>query len=268
MSKSFKMMMKMPTEAEIESGCLRSYEAASFTYMDRWSPALRDMSIPSIAVSISPEQTASLLSVADHGKCDAVVAALADRLDGIMGWRNYFVRLNTRSPKDASFPAVPITCAGKQAISWIVSSMRTFDDLCMLHGAKKPAFIFLRNVVHIPEEWELRCFVKAGRMIAATQYYAKATNADLQDADTRTGLQAKLAEQIRTEVVPAVGHEDFVVDMIPGPNGWRVLEINPYGMSDPILFKNYTEVETDGGFRIKSAGPTPSGSPPDSPPAT
>lgn len=253
-----KFEFPMPSEAENKAGCLASYEFAAFSFMDNWPPELHALSIPSIAVPLDQSEIEALIDVQNEHAFNARCEALAKRLDDLMAWRGHFVRLNTRSPKDASYPSIPITCAGRQAVYWLSCSERTFDDLCMLYHAEKGAVIYLREWKYIPEEYELRCFIKEGKLIAITQYHAKAGSAELQQKEARDIVWQKVADLYRDKIAPILPQATFVLDVYPQGEEWRVLEINPYGLSNPILFGDYRTVE-EGGFRISPAPPNDRG---------
>lgn len=245
-----------PTEEEMQASARARYDHIGFTYLDQWSPELHALSIPSKAIPLSETEHWDLINIHDGGGITPALRALANRLDDAMDWRNHFVRLNSRSPKDSAWPALPITCAGRQALDWIMGSERTFDDLCLMRRIA-PAFIYLRKLVYIPKAWEVRCFIKDGRMIAATQYYKDEENERWADPVAREACWAGLQAYYFDTVKLTVPRDTFVLDVIPGEDGWQVLEINPYGMSDPILFGNYAAVEDEGGFRVVDTPPRP-----------
>lgn len=243
------MNFRVPTAEESRATNLEHYERVGFTYLDQWTPGLLALSMPSKRFQLSPADLDAFVGVHDDKGFSPRLAEIASELDALFDWREMFVRLNSRSPKDSAWPGLPITCAGRQAVSWILASERCIDDFCRFHHSLKPVYIYLREWVRIPEEWELRCFIKDGEMIAATQYHRGATNKAWQDEAGRKVTWDAVRAYYETQVKRHVPRDTFVLDLYPaGRNEWRVLEINPYGMSDPILFY-YAEIEAEGGFR-------------------
>lgn len=239
----------LPSPEELLEINLEHYDRVGFTYLDQWSPGLSALSMPSKRLELSREDLDALIGVYDNWGWSPRLAEIASRLDDLFDWREMFVRLNSRSPKDSGYPGLPITCAGRQAISWILASERCFDDFCRFNISRKPLFIYLRECVRIPEEWELRCFIKGGEMIAATQYHRGCTNAAWQSPTGRDKTWNEIRAFYSQSVKQHVPRDTFVLDLYPEGDRWRVLEINPYGLSDPILF-NYAEIEAEGGFRV------------------
>jgi len=259
MSETFRIpTVRLPTPEESRAVNLEHYERVGFTYLDQWSPGLTALSMPSKRIELSAADLDAFVGVHDGKGFSPRLGEIAAELDKLLDWREAFVRLNSRSPKDSAYPGLPCTCAGRQAVSWILGSERCFDDMCRFIHSKKPLFIYLREWAYIPEQWELRCFVKDGEMIAATQYHRGVTNEQWQSPKGRAKTWDAVRAFYRDQVKQHVSRDTFVLDLYPGGSGWRVLEINPYGMSDPILFAGgYAEIEAEGGFRI-AALPTPS----------
>lgn len=238
----------LPTEEEMYAAGREWYDAASFSFLDRWPEALHALSFPSTRLDLSDADVSALLSLYDEHD-PTRLTDIAARLDDLMQWENRFVRLNSRSPKDQTHPAPPITCAGRQAAIWIATSHRTFEDLLRLQSARAPASIWLRDWVYIEPSMELRCFVRDGRLCAATQYNIAEHSPTFQSEAGRKAVWSA-ADELANRVSAMLGRAEYVLDIFPCNDGeWRVVEINPYGSSDPILFKNYAAVEDEGGFR-------------------
>jgi len=240
--------LTIPTEEQLREVNLRHYEAVGFTYLDQWSDGLKALSMPSERLHLDDADLQAFIGVYDDRGFSPRLNEIAGRLDEILGWNDRFIRLNSRSPKDSAYPGLPITCAGKQAVSWILASERCFDDFCRFAHSAAPVFIYLRQPVRIPECWEIRSFIKGGEMIAATQYHKDALNEHWATSVGRSATWEAIRRFYDDEVKRHVPRDTFVLDLYPGDGGWRVLEINPYGMSDPILF-TYPEIEAEGGFR-------------------
>ena len=249
MSELSSFEIKMPTDEEIHASCLERYERIKGTLMDQWPQEWLDVSIPTRFFELSQKDVERIISIQD-GADPAELTVLACRLDVVMDWRDKFVRLNTRSPKDVTSPGLPFTCAGRQIISWLASSMRTFEDLCLLSRVKQPAFVVLREQTFIPEETEFRCFVKDGEFTAVSQYFYDRSFQMLQDAETRETLQAGIDTFWREHIHPHTDMTDYVFDVFFSGEGPRLLEVNPYGLSDPCAATTYEAAEKGGFFFV------------------
>jgi hypothetical protein len=174
--------------------------------------------------------------------------AFAAELDAAMGWDRKFVRLNSRSPKDWPYPfEVPATCSGKEAISMMAGSERVLDDLYEFSWVpEQPAYVCLRDFVYWIKGWnEFRCFVKDGALIAVTHYDYRKPAPDKvtrKAPDIRRIIDRYFLEKLK----PALHVDTVVFDVaidLPAGDQPLLIEINPYGLSDPCWFGSYAEVE-------------------------
>lgn len=248
-----------PSPEELYEASMRRYEADMWTFMDNWTKELHALSIPSLRIELNDEMVYAILKMQDTDKDRKnslpKMQQLAQEIDNLIGWEPHFVRLNTRSPKDMTSPDLPITHSGKVAAMWLASSMRTFDDLCLLHGARKPAYVYLREVVHIAPQTEFRVFVKNCKPIGGSQYHY-GQEFQYPDGFRKTGWEAMstFAHDVVLDAVPDL--DTFVVDLwfpdgVMHPDNIRVIEINPYNRSDPCGWKTHNNMEIFGGLWIK-----------------
>lgn len=236
--------LRLPTPDEMYESCRPWYDHVSPTFIDRWPEHLHALSFKTIMVPVDHELMRGLW---DH---DPMPSAnkLAAVLDEHMGWNTYFVRLNSRSPKDSAYPGLPITCAGKQAVDWIMASERCLDDATRLSGARAPVFICLREAIRMVPEWEFRCFAKDGKVLGVTRYFYDQPEPDDCPAPEVVMANArKFYDEHLAADFPAIVFDLYA----PGTSQERLIEINPYGQSDPCLFDGYDEIEQVGGFRWK-----------------
>lgn len=242
--------ISLPTDEEIQASCTQRYERIRPTLIDQWPREWHEASIPTHMFALTHDDVSRIVALQDGGEPSALVV-LATRLDVTMNWREKFVRLNTRSPKDVTHPGLPITNAGRQAISWLASSMRTFDDLCLLLRVEKPAFIALREPTYIDPEHEYRCFVKDGEFISVSQYFYDRCFDGLQDKATRLSIVSKVDGFWKKHIQPHTDMQNYVFDVFFDRHGPRLLEVNTYGLSDPCAAKTYEDVEKGGFFFVE-----------------
>lgn len=233
--------------ARMNANCLAEYDRVSHVFIDKWPESVRALSMPTKLVSID---TALMKRLWDDGGDFSAHHQIAATLDSAMGWENWFIRLNSRSPKDASYPAAPVTCAGKQAVSWIAASERCLDDTVLMHNAGKPLFVCLREWRYMHEDGEFRCFAKGGRLIGVTRYFY---HTEAQSVGDDAALW-EAAEAFYEQHIAAL-YPEIVFDLYDPLRAQPLLiEINPYGLSDPCLFGSYAALEANPGVRQRMYG--------------
>lgn len=226
------------------------YDELSPFMIDRWPESVRALSFPTTMIEVDPADMAILY---DYGHADwrAKAQALADRLDDAMDWRRHFIRLNSRSPKDAA-PSL-ITCSGRQAVDWLATSERCLDDTVTFMRSGKPMYVCLREARHLDPDGEFRCYAKGGRVLAVSRYFRQIAPAHLPEA----GAVMAAAQRFYEDHLRAF-YRDVVFDIYaPGSPEETLIEINPYGWSDPCMFEGYEEIETIGGERLGEIGQIP-----------
>ena len=172
----------------------------------------------------------------------------------------YFVKLESRSPKDSPFAydyklrrTNPIRNA-EEIVAALMSSMRTFEDVIMLLRIKKQIILHIRPFYLIPKRCEWRVFVKNKKIVGISQqFYDEFFDYDREYISTAEG---RIRDFIDNIVKYNVHAKSFVADIIlyntrepiklvSGINSFcQIIETNPYGLSDPCLFKDYKELET------------------------
>lgn len=248
----------MPSEEDMSRNALARYSAVAWTYIDQWPQSWRDMSIPTKLIEMNRAECMALKDIWEDEKAaqDAkgLLRGLADLLDHEMDWEWHFIRLNSRSPKDAVFPfQASVACDGKSAIRMLQLSFdRTCDDAVTMARAGKPCCIALRQ--WMPElfnsqEFEYRCFIKDGDLIAISQYrYDLGAMHHLQDKKFRARVWAESEEYARKVLIDAK-HDSLVMDLwLPPHSDSLLIEVNPYGLSDPCCAESYQRIENEGGF--------------------
>lgn len=261
MSGQFKIPeLRMPSDEELRASSLAWFDRIGPTLIDRWPAELAALSVPTELVRFPMELMEPLFEPKGEWP-DKDVAEFAMELDAKIGWRRRFVRLNSRSPKDATWPfEAPATISGKEALSMFAGSERILDDLCYFRRIPEhPAYVCLR-------EWhwgfqthnEYRCFVKGGKLIAVTHYdYTKPWGGPPDGGkEIRAAIDGWFAESVR----PALPVDTVVFDAHFDPHSNKqkllLIEINPYGLSDPCHFGSYDRVENATGY-VEYAPPSP-----------
>lgn len=194
----------------------------------------------------------------DHELTEA--KRLCGEADKLIGWEEHFFKLSTRSAKDA-FGNGGVTPSAKQAIYWMSCSMRIMDDLCELSWLEGyQAKLCIREPFWGLEgqgTWEFRCFVKNGDLIAVTDYDYTKPNAAMRSDDARAKIYSEIVSFFKSKVQPEMGLPDYVFDLARTSGGWVLIEVNPYGLSDPCFLKNYAGVEAfDGDIAHRTTEPT------------
>lgn len=171
--------------------------------------------------------------------------------------KEMFIKLISRSPKDVladfnnSGKPEPVT-SSMQGLNAMLSSMRVIDDLAFLKYIPEKAFMVFRPYVDFEPYMEFRAFVKDGGVIGISQYYYNETFPELELEDTHINKAAfRINKMIREVLVPNIKKTSFVADFVLEYDGLKILELNPYGMSDPCLFRSYAELESNIGYAIR-----------------
>lgn len=232
-------------EDAIREGAKAKFALSGAFNIDRWPEEIRALSMPTKLIEVDAEDFEQIFDYRAADWKDRM-QRYSDLLDAEMGWDRFMVRLNSRSPKDASYPIMPITCSGKHAMLWLSTSMRVMDDVSLHKCAGEPLFVALREWRPIRIEWEFRCFVKDGKVIAVSRYdYSNPPAEDFAADMVMTKARGYYEQHL------AKHYGEVVFDLALGVQkggGPLLIELNPYGLSDPCCFGSYQAVETIGGY--------------------
>lgn len=230
----------MPSREELEAGAKERFAMVAPFMIDRWPESVRALSFPTKLVPVSADEMRGLFETEDQVAWKANATGLAERLDAVMDWERYFVRLSSRSPKDVIDK--PITPSGRQAIDWISSSMRCMEDVSTADLAGEQMYICLREPLHMFKDGEFRCFARDGRVLGVSRYfYNKEPEHRMLEGKVLAAATAFYEKHL------ADHYPDVVFDLyLPGMDGETLIKLNPYGLSDPCLFGSYDEVEKGG----------------------
>lgn len=234
---------EMPSREEMAIGAKERFDRVAHFMIDRWPESVRALSFPTTMVPVSAAEMRGLYETEDRDAWKANATQLADRLDAIMQWDAFFIRMSSRSPKDVTDR--PITCSGRQAVDWIASSMRCMEDVSTADLAEEQMFICLRQPLHMFADGEFRCFARDGKVLGVSRYfYNTEPEHRMPEGKVLAAATAFYDKHL------AAHYPDVVFDLyLPGMEGETLIELNPYGLSDPCLFGSYDEVE-QGGERL------------------
>lgn len=231
---------KVLTEAELQQSSADWLSRIGPTLIDQWPADLLGLSIPTIFIPMPQNCTGLYEPKTFHSIADD----LARQIDEVIGWDRKFFRLNSRSPKDAAWPfEVLASCSGKEIMSVIASSERCLDDFCHFARAKLPPVLCLRDFwPNIRPEYEFRCFIKDGATMAIAEYKDRPGAFEF---DTRhdQALRARIDAYLDDVVKPRLHIQTVVVDVVLRREGVSLLEINPYGLSNPVGAVSYDAIE-------------------------
>lgn len=240
---------RMPTLEEHRATSAAWLKRIGSCLYENWPEALKALSFRTELVELTPADQELLWNILD-GKPDVkTVRRLADSLtSSITAFdpKGCFVRLSSRSPKDWYYPGIPCLTTGDEIIDALVNSMRIVDDLMEYKYADIPCYLLLREYHQIPAEQEFRCFIREGQIVGVSQYEYRTFFPGL--VRDRQAVAARCIAFLES-ILPKIHLQTVVIDL------WLreeplVIEINPYGLSDPCLL-SYDEMETSTGlFRI------------------
>jgi hypothetical protein len=229
---------RLLTHEEMYTSCKPGYDRVAKFMIDHWPQSVKDLSFPTKLVEIEGPD-ARLLFDYQSPDWKSNATKIAQRLDDEMDWNSYFIRLNSRSPKDVSDNL--ITCAARQAVSWISQSERCLDDVTVAFYSKNPIYIALREPHRLHKDGEFRCFAKDGETIAVSRYFYHDKPVFIPDPGVILNKARDFYRQHLKDYYP-----DVVFDLYIMANDVKLIEINPYGLSDPCAFGTYEDVEKGG----------------------
>ena len=234
---------KMPTEEELRRSSAGWVKRVGPTLIDQWPKELLALSAPTIFIEM-PRNSVNLFEIKTfHDIADV----LAVEIDAKIGWDRKFFRLNSRSPKDAPWPFEPlVSCSGKEIVSVLASSERVLDDLCYFSHSDATPFLCLREfwpMVNFRNEY--RCFIMDGKVLAVAEYMNRLESSfDTPTAESDITIRAAIDAYLTKKVIPRLHIKTVVVDIV-AVDGLRLLEINPYGLSDPVGARSYEAIEQE-----------------------
>ncbi len=180
-----------------------------------------------------------------------------DEIDDFQGWVNRifsteleaklkgsFFKLSSRSAKDISDN---IFNTRKDLIDATEYSERWISDLIDAKRMKQGVYIYFLEKLDLDISREVRAYIYAGKIkgISVYDYMSKTHNLS-------AGFVNKLVDEINEKVLfPILSTQnsnewdllEFVIDACEMLDGSvQFIEVNPYFLSDPCCYKNYSEI--------------------------
>lgn len=244
----------LPTNKEMKSVANEWWRHHLGINFGDWNDTLRANSFEYRICPIPCELIHELITVQDNGgkgiesTIDKYKAIILPKLKEMNCEDSFFIKLISRSPKDSladpnnNFKIKPLTSID-EAMHAILASMRCFEDMVLLRYLDF-ASIVVRPYIEFESFQEWRIYIKDKKIIGISQYDYNQEFKELTEETVRR-YDAEIRNLINDIVIPNIPLADYIADVIVGDNGRPtiVLETNPYGLSDPCLFKNYNSFD-------------------------
>lgn len=244
------------------------FAKVSPTYIENWSSALTELSIPQTDILLNASEARALATRNDGAtasftnECEQSINGVLERLGAALRVypKGAFVRLGSRSGKDSRFAEHHgLKIFHPQAALRMLTegSRRVAFDLRLALRCNYEPHIFVREWREIANWAEFRCFMKQRRLVGISQYDCKNLGHCTEIAARAAHIQAaieKFFEQLR-----AASHlDDVIFDVFleraeegSGESfSVRLLELNPFiPQTDACLFDWSGGGNFDGSFR-------------------
>ena len=239
-------MPRMPSEQELQESALQWEKVSGPCMLGNWPDDLAALSMPTQYVEL-PRNNGALYehrTFLDHAR------PIAAKIDEIVGFDHVFFRLNSRSPKDSAWPMeIPVSCSGKVMMNVIATSERCLEDLGRMRYTITTPKICLREY-QPGMQWrgEYRVFIKDRNVLAVAEY-ANGRTPELHqiDDDHDRWIRQAIDDYLASTVIPRLHLDTVVVDLWhrhwQKSSPFMLIEINPYGLSDPVGAQSYHAIE-------------------------
>lgn len=173
--------------------------------------------------------------------------------------KHLFIKLESRSPKDylQEYPKETLKSVinAQDIIDALLGSLRTFEDLCFLVKLSNTIKLYIRPFTYMYRPFEWRVFVKDNKVIGISQqFYNKTFDFENYYHKYLDSVQNSILYFMNNTCIPNIKIKDFVADLYVKDDNYHmgknrllpvtIIETNPYGLSDPCLFKSYKELES------------------------
>jgi hypothetical protein len=230
----------MPTEKqmqEVSADWWANLEPISF---GKWSQEVKDYSMPLVQIPVTDEWCHHVAEPEIFSRDEIKL----DMSSVPSGWYPFFAKTNSRSGKDVGNNKY---YSVKHFIASLTASARTHEDLCLFSHSGNKCEIIVRPWVEIPKQDEWRMFVKDGVLVGISQYHYF----DVFEYEKRTEIVVRWGCQKLMEIInKSMPIRDYVCDVFITNDYPVLIEINPWGLSDPCLFETYSNL--DGSFKINT----------------
>ncbi len=228
-----------PTDEEVKQWTLRNWQAVQPTLLSGLHPEILRLSIPTMFFSIPIAEVQPDWLDCFDGKDNPHVfrriveyghEALKEFPDGV------FFKLDSRSSKD--WGIVRYTAENIEELpGHIFGSERMLDDLAVQRHHRDAIVLCFRQWIELGEEY--RVFVKDRQIQGITRYDYRDPPKREHTPEIVTAVEHRAAALLDA-INPHFLLDDYVFDI--GMREGVLIEINPYGLSDPCLFGSYQSI--------------------------
>jgi hypothetical protein len=241
--------IRMPTPEEQRAASEEWIKPLRPCLYTRWPERLRELSFTTWVELLTAEETAELTTVfePDSGPwSEGLQRKIRIGTSKFPG--GCFFKLESRSPKDSYWgEATNFRACSFHDVQKLLYSERILDDLVRYTNLEsEPLRLLFREWHPIQKAGEFRCFIRDRRLVGISQYhYAGFDEASYKTAPLvlaevygrKAEWKAILTGFVAEEIIPNLHVDDLVVDLwVDHRRKVTLIEINPYGLSDPCLF--------------------------------
>jgi hypothetical protein len=234
-------MYRVPTDEEMKANTLPGWNAVKPTLLSALHPEIRRLSIPTIFFSIPvSEVNTDWLDCYDGKNCPAVARKIVECGRAALKYypEGVFFKLDSRSPKD--WGITKYTDANiEQLPRDIFSSERMLDDMCVQRHHRDEIVLCFRQWVELGEEY--RVFVR-DRQIQGISRYDYINPPRREHTPEVVATVEREAAKYLEAINPHFSLDEYVFDIAIAGRNAILIEINPYGLSDPCLFRAYEKI--------------------------
>jgi hypothetical protein len=248
--------LRMPTQEERRAASeewLKPLRPCLYTH---WPQRFKELSFETWVEELTSTETAELAKVFDNVDSPWSGGLQTKIKRGVSKFTSgCFFRLESRSPRDNYWgEATNFRACSFHDVKKLLWSERLLDDLVRYTSLEcEPLRLLFREWHPIRKPGEFRCFIRNRKLAGISLYHyagfdeAKHQNVPLAFADVFGRIaewKALITEFIAQEIVPHLHIDDLVLDLwIDHMRKVTLIEINPYGLSDPCLL-SYPELES------------------------
>lgn len=232
--------IKLPSDEELMEISLPHWKIIEPTLLSRLHKSILDISIPTRFFSLDNKTIVNEFLPAYDGKKTSAGEILLNfansALDSFPG--GVFFKMDGRSPKDTEI--VRITRENtKDLIPIFFMSERILDDIARFRLHRELFFFCFREWVNLSDEH--RVFICDGRVAGVSRYDYTLDKPDNMESP---GFYMEKARAFCERISKYFPQPNFVFDIAKKDSGeWVLVEVNPWGLSDPCLFGSYNKID-------------------------
>lgn len=211
-----------------------------------WNDTLKNASVPYTLIDLNRDFIEMVLSEG-RTPIETQVKEFNKLLSeqGLIPIKNkFFGKTITRSSKDVT-PDLKFNSVEEFLMS-IGSSLRTFEDLCLLSRIPQKAKLIIKEFIDVDKSKEFRVFIKDNKLNGITQYHWSEKYSWI--LENTKNIESVIRRFVKETILPNVVADSYVLDIMVGydENGLMyctLTEINPYGLSDPCIYESYGKLK-------------------------